>query len=87
MNVEVGGMNSNPIVTLREVRFDGKPLISGTKNQVINAQVFYTGSDSTFSQNNPVGTLQSLNLSNLVFDLTKGGQIPGVMCNVGKNYF
>jgi hypothetical protein len=87
LNVDVGGMNSNPIVTLREIRFDGKPLISGTRNQVINAQVFYTGNDSAFSQNNPVGTLQSLNLSNLVFDLTQGGQIPGVMCNVGKNYF
>ena len=87
MNVEVGGVNSNPIVTLREIRFDGKPMISGTKNQVIGAQVFYTGSDSTFSQNNPIGTLQSLNLSNLVFDLTQAGQIPGVMCNVGKNYF
>ena len=89
MNVEVGGVNSNPIVTLREVRFDGKPLISGSHQQVTSAQVFYTGSDSTFSQNNPVGTLVggTLNLSNIVFDLTQNGTIPGVQCEVGKNYF
>ena len=89
MNVEIGGVNSNPIVTLREIRFDGKPLISGTHNQVTNAQVFFTGGDSTFSTNNPVGFLVGgqLNLSNIIVDLTQGGAVPGVQCNVGKNYF
>jgi hypothetical protein len=96
---DIAGKNEDPWLHLKSISFDGKSSISYAAQQVASVALYYTGTDSTFSRVNKVGSpptlplskqidvSQSSDLDNIVFNLQDAANPNGLRLSVGKNFF
>jgi hypothetical protein len=83
--IEIDGKDASPFALLTNMTFDGKTSSITYNGQVINARLYYTGSDSAFSRSQQIGQTININSTNDLNNISFG--IPDMLLQTGNHYF